>query len=71
VGETDNDPFSLGDSEDENPSKDRVGNAELRKEDTERLKEAASKAQPVEPAVKPEPAETEGTVDKEAKDRLT
>jgi len=34
--ETENDPFSLGDSEDEKESKDRVGGKEIRMDDTER-----------------------------------
>jgi hypothetical protein len=65
AGEADNDPFSLGDSEDENPTKERVGGKEMHKEDTERLKNA------VEHAVKPEPAETVGTRDKVAEEKLT
>lgn len=36
IGEGENDPFSLGDSEDEKESKDRVGGKEIRMDDTER-----------------------------------
>ena len=44
IGETDNDPFSLGDSEDEKESKDRVGGKEIKMDDAERLKKAAAEA---------------------------
>jgi hypothetical protein len=71
VGEGDNDPFSLGDSEDENPAKDRVGGKEVKLEDTERLKKAAAEAEPTEQGRKPEAAETSGTKDKVAEDVLT
>lgn len=71
VGEADNDPFSLGDSEDEKESKDRIGGKEVRMEDTERLKKVASQASHSEPSRKPEPAETSGTKDKLAEDQLT
>ncbi|TGO33507.1 hypothetical protein BHYA_0243g00230 [Botrytis hyacinthi] len=69
IGDADNehDPFSLGDSEDEKESKDRVGGKEVRMDDAERLKKAAAEAMSeniVEPAKKPEPAETSGTKDK-------
>lgn len=64
IGEAENDPFSLGDSEDEKESKDRVGGKEIKMEDTERLKKKAEEAAPVEPSRKPEPAETVGTKDK-------
>merc|ERR1711939_782832 len=72
IGETDNDPFSLGDSEDEKESKDRVGGKEIRADD-ERLKKAAAEAMNdsiSEPARKPEPAETTGTKDKIAEEKL-
>ncbi|KAI6714426.1 hypothetical protein JHW43_003086 [Diplocarpon mali] len=42
VGETENDPFSLGDSEDEKEPKERVGGKEIRTEDADRLKKAAA-----------------------------
>ncbi|KAI9643908.1 ubiquitin-binding protein cue5 [Ciborinia camelliae] len=68
IGDADNDhdPFSLGDSEDERESKDRVGGKEIRSDDAERLKKAAAEAMSEnigEPAKKPEPAETSGTKD--------
>lgn len=71
IGEVDHDhdPFSLGDSEDEKESKDRVGGKEIRTDDAERLKKAAAEAMSEnigEPAKKPEPAETIGTKDKVA-----
>ena len=71
IGEADNDPFSLGDSEDEKEAKDRVGGKEIRMDDTERLKQAAAEAMADnigEPARKPEPAETSGTKDKVAEE---
>lgn len=71
IGEGDNDPFSLGDSEDERESKDRVGGKEIKMEDTERLKKAAAEAMADnigEPARKPEPAETSGTKDRIAEE---
>lgn len=74
IGETDNDPFSLGDSEDEKESKDRVGGKEIKMEDTERLKKAAAEAMNDsigEPTRKPEPAEISGTKDKIADDKLS
>jgi hypothetical protein len=74
IGETDNDPFSLGDSEDEKESKDRVGGKEIKQDDAERLKKAAAEAMAEnigEPARKPEPAETVGTKDKIADEKLT
>ncbi|RDL39040.1 uncharacterized protein BP5553_03380 [Venustampulla echinocandica] len=73
MGETDNDPFSLGDSEDEKESKDRVGGKEIRMEDGERLKKAAAEAMAEnigEPERKPEAAETVGTKDKAADEKL-
>lgn len=73
IGETDNDPFSLGDSEDEKESKDRVGGKEIKTDDAERLKKAAAEAMSEnisELATKPEPAETIGTKDKIAEDKL-
>lgn len=73
IGETDNDPFSLGDSEDEKESKDRVGGKEIRMDDAERLKKAAAEAMNdsiSEPGRKPEPAETTGTKDKIAEEKL-
>lgn len=73
MGEADNDPFSLGDSEDEKESKDRVGGKEIKLDDAERLKQAAAEAMAgdiAEPARKPEPAETTGTKDKIADDKL-
>ncbi|RAL64063.1 hypothetical protein DID88_003251 [Monilinia fructigena] len=65
IGDADNDhdPFSLGDSEDEKESKDRVGGKEVRTDDAERLKKAAAEAMSEnigEPAKKPEPAEKSG-----------
>ena len=39
-----NDPFSLGDSEDEKDSKERHGSREIKMEDSERLKKAAAEA---------------------------
>jgi len=74
VGENDNDPFSLGDSEDEKESKDRVGGKEIKHEDTERLKKAAAEAMAGSisaPAQKPEPAEISGTKDKVADEKLS
>jgi hypothetical protein len=74
IGDNDNDPFSLGDSEDEKESKDRVGGKEIRQDDTERLKKAAAEAmndQIGEPARKPEAAETVGAKDKVAEQKLT
>jgi len=74
VGEADNDPFSLGDSEDEKESKDRVGGKETKMDDAERLKKAAAEAMADnigEPTRKPEPAETSGTKDKLAAEKLT
>ncbi|CAG8953723.1 hypothetical protein HYFRA_00006612 [Hymenoscyphus fraxineus] len=74
VGEADNDPFSLGDSEDEKESKDRVGGKEVNKDDAERLKKAAAEAMADsigEPARKPEAAETVGTKDKIADEKLS
>jgi hypothetical protein len=67
IGETENDPFSLGDSEDEKESKDRVGGKEIKMDDAERLKRAAAEAMSDnigEPARKPELAETSRTKDK-------
>ena len=64
IGDTDNDPFSLGDSEDEKESKDRVSGKEIKMDDAERLKKAAAEAMADnigEIARKPEPAETSGT----------
>jgi hypothetical protein len=74
IGEHDNDPFSLGDSEDEKESKDRVGGKETKMDDAERLKKAAAEAMADnigELARKPEPAETVGTKDKIADEKLT
>ncbi|TVY81110.1 CUE domain-containing protein [Lachnellula suecica] len=74
LGEADHDPFSLGDSEDEKESKDRVGGKEIKMDDAERLKKAAAEAMSeniAEPARKPEPAETTGTKDKIAEDLAT
>ncbi|KAF4631220.1 hypothetical protein G7Y89_g6912 [Cudoniella acicularis] len=74
IGEAENDPFSLGDSEDEKESKDRVGGKEIKLDDAERLKKAAAEAMADnigEPALKPEPAETTGTKDKIADETLT
>ncbi len=74
IGEAENDPFSLGDSEDEKESKDRVGGKEIRTDDAERLKKAAAEAMAdniADPARKPEAAETTGTKDKIAEDKLT
>jgi hypothetical protein len=74
IGDTDNDPFSLGDSEDEKESKDRVGGKEIKMDDAERLKKAAAEAMAdsiVEPARRPEPTETIGNKDKIAEEKLT
>lgn len=75
IGDPDNDPFSLGDSEDEKESKDRVGGKEIKQDDAERLKKAAAEAMSdslVEtPAQRPEPAETSGTKDKLAEELAT
>jgi hypothetical protein len=74
IGDTDNDPFSLGDSEDEKESKDRAGGKEIKMDDAERLKKAAAEAMADnigEPARKPEPAETVGNKDKIADEKLT
>ena len=74
IGETDNDPFSLGDSEDEKESKDRVGGKEIKMDDAERLKKAAAEAMADsigEPARRPEPTETIGNKDKIAEEKLT
>jgi hypothetical protein len=73
IGDTehDHDPFSLGDSEDEKETKDRVGGKEVRMEDAERLKQAAAEAQTDktgDSTKKPEPAETSGTKDKVAEE---
>lgn len=68
-----NDPFSLGDSEDEKETKERVGGKEIKTDDAERLKKAAAEAMSEnisEPAQKPEPAETSGTKDKIAEETL-
>lgn len=43
AGEGDNDPFSLGDSEDEKETKDQAGGKDV-KDDAERLKKAAAEA---------------------------
>ncbi|CZT40112.1 related to CUE5 Protein containing a CUE domain that binds ubiquitin, which may facilitate intramolecular monoubiquitination [Rhynchosporium secalis] len=73
IGEPENDPFSLGESEDEKESKDRVGGKEIRTDDADRLKKAAAEAMNdsiSEPARKPEPAEIAGTKDKTAEEKL-
>lgn len=73
IGDNDNDPFSLGDSEDEKESKQRVGGKEIKQDDAERLKRAAAEAMSDnigEPARKPEPAETVGSKDKTAEEKL-
>lgn len=70
----DNDPFSLGDSEDEKESKDRVGGKEIKMDDTERLKKAAAEAMAsgiAEHPQKPSEAEVVGTKDKVADEELT
>src|SRR4051812_2950557 len=74
IGEGENDPFSLGDSEDEKETKDRVGGKEVNLDDAERLKKAAAEAMADnigEPAKMPEPAETIGTKDKIADEKLS
>ena len=74
IGDADTDPFSLGDSEDEKESKDRVGGQEIKMDDAERLKKAAAEAMADsigDPARKPEPAEMSGTKDKIAEETLT
>ncbi len=71
MGEAENDPFSLGDSEDEKESKDRVGGKEIRMDDAERLKKAAAEAMAdniADVGVKPESAEISGTKDKTAEE---
>lgn len=71
IGEGDNDPFSLGDSEDEKEAKERVGGKEVKTDDAERLKKAAAEAMADTiggPEAKPEAAETSGTKDKVAED---
>ena len=70
VGEGDNDPFSLGDSEDEKDTKERAG---VKTDEAERLKKAAAEAMADSiggPEVKPEAAETSGNKDKVAEDIL-
>ncbi len=71
IGEPENDPFALEDSEDENPAKERVGGKEINKDDAERLKKAASESSATTPGTKPEPTETSGTKDKLAEETLT
>jgi hypothetical protein len=74
IGEAENDPFSLGDSEDEKESKERVGGKEIKQNDVERLKKAAAEAMADsigEPAKKPESVETVSTKDRVADDKLT
>jgi hypothetical protein len=74
IGDTDNDPFSLGDSEDEKESKDRVGGKEIKMDDAERLKKAAAEAMADsigEPTRRPEPTEIIGNKDKIAEEKLT
>lgn len=73
--DADNDPFSLGDSEDEKESKDRVGGKEIKHDDTERLKKAAAEAMAEgiggsSSGKKPEAAEISGTKDKVAEDKV-
>jgi hypothetical protein len=74
VGETENDPFSLGDSEDEKETKDRVGGKEVKTDDAERLKKAAAEAMAEDIGSgsdkKPEPAEISGSKDKIAEEKL-
>lgn len=69
--DNDNDPFSLGDSEDENPNKDRVGGKEVKTDEAERLKKAASETGAGNPDAKLQEAEKVGSKDKEALDTLT
>ncbi|KIW01391.1 uncharacterized protein PV09_07158 [Verruconis gallopava] len=64
VGE-DNDPFSLGDSDEEEAKK-----TDLKPEDSERLKKSASKSESSKPDVQPEEAGKEGTKNKEAEELL-
>ncbi|KAH8687817.1 hypothetical protein BGZ60DRAFT_425676 [Tricladium varicosporioides] len=74
IGEAEHDPFSLGDSEDEKESKDRISGKEIKTDDAERLKKAAAEAMADnigEPVVKPESAETVGTKDKVSDEKLT
>jgi hypothetical protein len=74
IGDADNDPFSLGDSEDEKESKFRVGEDKIKVDEADRLKKAAAEAMADnigEPARKPEPAETVGTKDKIAEEKLS
>lgn len=63
------DPFSLGDSEDEDTKK-----KDIKPEDTERLKQATAEAMAdsigTAPKDGPKPADIEGTKDKEAEEKL-
>ena len=73
--EAENDPFSLGDSEDEKETKDRVGGKEIKTDDAERLKKAAAEAMAEDiggssSGNKPEPAEISGTKDKVAEEKV-
>lgn len=60
----DNDPFSLGDSDEEDKKND------LKREDTERLKQQAAEKQHEDKELSPTPAERHGSIDKEAEDLL-
>ena len=74
IAENENDPFSLGDSEDEKEIKYRVGGKEVNTDDAERLKQAAAEAMADsigEPARKPDPSELVGTKDKIADEKLS
>lgn len=67
--EDDNDPFSLGDDEEDKEKTD-----DLRKEDSERLKEAAHNSvssSSGDATRKPSESETDGTKDKEAEELLS
>ena len=61
----DNDPFSLGDSDEEENKK-----TDLKPEDSERLKKSASISEPSKPEVKPEEADKSGAKNKEAEELL-
>jgi hypothetical protein len=65
MGDGDNDPFSLGDSEDEKDAKDRVGAKEVKTDEAERLKKAAAEAMAdtIGPEATPETAEMSGAKD--------
>jgi hypothetical protein len=65
MGDGDNDPFSLGDSEDEKDAKDREGVKEVKMSEAERLKKAAAEAMAdtIGSEAAPVPAETSAAKD--------